>query len=72
MSREGAREKPDEAAMGDRAVGTGGMRILLAAVAIADLPGVQCVLDSYIAQAAARSLGLTSRLPIFRVDELTE
>ena len=54
MSREGAREKPDEAAMGDRAVGTGGMRILLAAVAIADLPDVQCVLDNDYAQVAAR------------------
>ena len=65
MSREGAREKPDEAAMGDRAVGTGGMRILLAAVAIADLPDLQCVLDSYIAQAAARWLGLTDCALLF-------
>ena len=71
MSREGAREKPDEAAMGDRAVGTGGMRILLAAVAIADLPGVRCVLDNDVAQAAARWLGLASRVSAFCVDELT-
>ena len=72
MSREGAREKPDEAAMGDRAVGTGGMRILLAAVAIADLPDVQCVLDDYVAQAAARWLDLTDCVPAFRVGEPTE
>ena len=71
MSREGAREKPDEAAMGDRAVGTGGMRIMLAAVAIADLPDVQCVLDNDDAQAAARWLSFTSRVSAFRVDELT-
>ena len=71
MSREGAREKPDEAAMGDRAVGTGGMRILLAAVAIADLPDARCVLDNDTTQAAARWLGLTSRVSAFRVDELT-
>ena len=71
MSREGAREKPDEAAMGDRAVGTSGMRILLAAVAIADLPDVRCVLDNDIAQAVARWLGLASRVPAYRVDRLT-